>query len=161
MTSFYFTITTITTVGYGDISGGTSAEKIGAILLMLLGVISFSFASASLASIFSEFDNKGVTFKDKMAMLNRLQAEYDLPLKLCSNIVKNLSSSFEKQKDEKAEFVEDLPPGLRNELCVHMYKEIYKHISFVKSKSIEFISWICPLLQLSIKMKDEFIYSEE
>jgi len=46
LTSFYFTITTITTVGYGDISGGTSAEKVGAIFLMLFGVISFSFASA-------------------------------------------------------------------------------------------------------------------
>lgn len=56
LTSFYFTITTITTVGYGDISGGTMAEKIGAIILMLLGVISFSVASASLSSIFSSLD---------------------------------------------------------------------------------------------------------
>lgn len=46
LTAFYFTITTITTVGYGDISAGTSAEKIGAIFLMILGVISFSFACA-------------------------------------------------------------------------------------------------------------------
>ena len=43
-------------MGYGDISGGTMAEKIGAIILMLLGVISFSVASASLSSIFSSLD---------------------------------------------------------------------------------------------------------
>lgn len=46
LTAFYFTITTITTVGYGDISAGTFTEKIGCIFLMLLGVISFSFACA-------------------------------------------------------------------------------------------------------------------
>ena len=56
LTSFYFTITTITTVGYGDISGGTSAEKVGAIFLMLFGVISFSFASAQLSSILHSHD---------------------------------------------------------------------------------------------------------
>ena len=46
LTAFYFTVTTISTVGYGDISGGTMTEKIGAIFLMLFGVISFSFACA-------------------------------------------------------------------------------------------------------------------
>lgn len=50
LTSFYFTVTTITTVGYGDISGATKSEKIFCILIMVIGVIAFSFASGSLAS---------------------------------------------------------------------------------------------------------------
>ena len=51
LTAFYFTITTITTVGYGDISASTLIEKSGCIVLMLLGVISFSFACAQLSTI--------------------------------------------------------------------------------------------------------------
>ena len=51
LTSFYFTITTITTVGYGDINIDTVVEKIMCIFLMLTGVLAFSFASGSLASI--------------------------------------------------------------------------------------------------------------
>ena len=48
----YFTVTTITTVGYGDISGNqTQSEKIFCIFIMVAGVIAFSFASGSLASI--------------------------------------------------------------------------------------------------------------
>jgi hypothetical protein len=58
LTSFYFTVTTITTVGYGDISGNTSTEKIFCILIMVVGVISFSFASGSLASIMQNYDSK-------------------------------------------------------------------------------------------------------
>lgn len=72
LTSFYFTITTITTVGYGDISGGTIAEKIGAIVLMLLGVISFSVASASLSSIFASFDQGEAALREKMSLLRKL-----------------------------------------------------------------------------------------
>ena len=51
LTSIYFTVTTITTVGYGDVSISTKVEKIFCIITMLTGVIAFSFASGSLASI--------------------------------------------------------------------------------------------------------------
>ena len=56
MTSFYWTITTITTVGYGDISGTNDIEKLFCSLMMLFGVIAFSFANGSLASIISNYD---------------------------------------------------------------------------------------------------------
>lgn len=56
ITSFYFTVTTIVTVGYGDIVAVNSFERSVAILLMLIGVISFSFATGSLSSILSNYD---------------------------------------------------------------------------------------------------------
>jgi hypothetical protein len=54
--SAYVVVTTMTTVGYGDISPVNALEQIFGILLMVLGVIAFSFASASLASILSNYD---------------------------------------------------------------------------------------------------------
>jgi hypothetical protein len=49
--SFYWVVSTITTVGYGDISGTNNLERVFCSFLMLVGVISFSFANGSLASI--------------------------------------------------------------------------------------------------------------
>jgi len=66
LTAFYFTISTITTVGYGDISGGTPLEKMGAVVLMIMGSISFSISSASLSSIFSSYDSNEAAIKEKM-----------------------------------------------------------------------------------------------
>jgi len=54
--SFYWTITTITTVGYGDVSGKNPTEWVFCSLMMVIGVISFSFANGSLASILSNYD---------------------------------------------------------------------------------------------------------
>jgi len=56
ITAMYFTVTTITTVGFGDISGGSSTEKILCIILMIIGVIAFSFATGSLSSLLNNFD---------------------------------------------------------------------------------------------------------
>lgn len=47
----YWTITTITTVGYGDISATNTSERIVASIIMIIGVIAFSFAIGSLSSI--------------------------------------------------------------------------------------------------------------
>jgi len=57
ITAFYFTVTTLVTVGYGDITAYSLEEKAFAILLMLLGVVSFSFATGTIASIITSFDS--------------------------------------------------------------------------------------------------------
>ena len=56
LTSFYFTVQTITTVGYGDMSISSNSEKIYCVMIMLVGVMSFSFFSGSLASIIQFYD---------------------------------------------------------------------------------------------------------
>ena len=48
LASFYFTVTTITTVGYGDISGTNFTERLICIFLMITGVLFFSFSSGTL-----------------------------------------------------------------------------------------------------------------
>lgn len=49
--SFYWTITTITTVGYGDIYGTNDLERIFCSIIMIIGVVLFSLANGALASI--------------------------------------------------------------------------------------------------------------
>ena len=51
--TFYWTITTITTVGYGDISATNTLERWFCSAIMIVGVISFSFANGSLSLIIS------------------------------------------------------------------------------------------------------------
>jgi len=54
--SFYFSVTTVVTVGYGDITAISSTEKILATFLMIIGVIAFSFATGALSSIIANID---------------------------------------------------------------------------------------------------------
>ena len=74
--SFYFTVTTITTVGFGDISATNSTERIICVVLMLIGVISFSFATSQLTSILFNYDSSQAKLKEKIATLNEIKKEY-------------------------------------------------------------------------------------
>ena len=49
--AIYLMCATISTVGYGDISATNTAERIAASIIMIIGVIAFSFSTGSLSSI--------------------------------------------------------------------------------------------------------------
>ena len=56
--SFWWTIVTITTVGYGDIYPVTTGGRILAIFLMLGGIATFSAATATIAAHLIERNKK-------------------------------------------------------------------------------------------------------
>ena len=74
--SFYWTITTITTVGYGDITGKNILEYIFSCFMMVIGVISFSYANGSLASIISNYDDQNGSYLESLDILEQAQKEY-------------------------------------------------------------------------------------
>lgn len=54
--AIYWSVQTVTTVGYGDVGSVTILEKILCVVIMVFGVIAFSFANGSLASIMQNYD---------------------------------------------------------------------------------------------------------
>ena len=97
MVSFYWATTTITTVGYGDISGTNNAERVFCAIIMLFGVIAFSFANGSLTSIIQNVDTSNAKYEQQVTMLNEIYKEYCLPLELHNRIKKTLG--YKKEKD--------------------------------------------------------------
>jgi hypothetical protein len=78
------------TVGYGDIKAESVTEKLLAILLMLIGVILFSYATGSISSIISSADSEDARLKDKMATLKGLKSEYDIDVELFHRLARAL-----------------------------------------------------------------------
>ena len=58
LASLYFIVTTITTVGYGDITSKNPAEQAFCIILMIIGVIAYSMAISSFTNIMSAYNLK-------------------------------------------------------------------------------------------------------
>lgn len=100
MTSFYFSVTTIVTVGYGDITAINATEKIVAVFLMIIGVIAFSFATGALSSIIANIDQSEAILKEKMATLQDIEFEYKINKRLYNNLVKSIRyDQSKKSKD--------------------------------------------------------------
>lgn len=85
ITVCYFSITTLSTVGYGDLYPISNLEKVLGIVIMLAGVAFFSFVMSSFIEIISTFNrNLGVeeeTFElhNWMTLLTRFRENKPLP----------------------------------------------------------------------------------
>ena len=76
--AYYFSVTTFTTVGYGDIHATCTIERICAIFLMIGGVFAFSFATGTLTSILTSLDATNKQINEKMLVVNKLSQRYNL-----------------------------------------------------------------------------------
>lgn len=160
MTSIYFTVTTITTVGYGDIGGNTNVEKIFCILIMVIGVVSFSFASGTLASIIQNYDVQNAKQEDKMNILNKIHKDYSLPIDLYTRIKQCVKQEGNQEMDELNAYLEELPHKLKAEVSFYLHEETYMTMRFLKDKQMSFIAWICPLLKPQIVNENQYVFFE-
>lgn len=160
LTAFYFTVTTITTVGYGDISGGTDTEKVFCIFIQVIGVIGSSVASGTLASIMTSYDSKNAILSSKLTKLKKLKSDFNLPLELYGQITQSLTVNYGQIDQDLFTFVEELPHNLKIQVSYYLHQETYKTIHFLQDKKISFIAWICPLLKQRFVLENEVVYSE-
>lgn len=78
ITSVYYVVTTMSTVGYGDISGGTTLERIYCIMLMLIGVVAFNLISGALGALITNYDSSQAALQEKLLFLNNLRTKYPI-----------------------------------------------------------------------------------
>jgi hypothetical protein len=81
-------VTTITTVGYGDVRATNTGERMICILIMIIGVIAFSFTTGALSQILSSYDQTEAMLKEKISTLNEIHSKYKLSPELYDEIRK-------------------------------------------------------------------------
>ena len=126
LTSFYFIITTFSTVGYGDISANNFSEKIFCIIVMCVGVTAFAAGTSTLTNLIQNYDTENKAMQEKIDVLNRIYKEYFLPLKLYENVKKSIKYQFQNDIDDIMKFVEGLPQDLRLEVTLFIFESTFK-----------------------------------
>jgi Ion channel len=97
VTSFYFCVTTLVTVGYGDITAYSIGERAVCSCLMILGVVSFSIATGALSSIITSYDSKEALLKEKIATLNEISNEYMINIDLFNKLARTIKYDHSKK----------------------------------------------------------------
>ena len=126
LTAIYYVVTTMSTVGYGDISGGTTLERIFCIVLMLTGVISFNLISGTLGSLITNYDSSQAALNEKMLYLNNLRQRYRITDELFLRIKKSLHFDHTLNMSSLDLFIDQLPVNLRLDISMEIHKENFR-----------------------------------
>jgi len=134
MYSLYFTLTTMTTVGYGDITPTNYSEVCFASILLLVATVVFAALMGSLTDLIGNLNSENNIRTEKVMMLSRYMTWRSVPRDLFTAVRKHLLYLWETNKGYDAyedEIKEQLPPVLRKELCYHIYGRILRSAPFL------------------------------
>ena len=162
LTSVYFILTTVTSVGYGDIIGKTFTEFCFQIIILIFGLIAYSWLISSISNYVKENSKHNEIFTKKIGMLNEIKLEHpNMPNELYDKIYLHLEYINLKQKKDKSSLIESLPHTITKSLLYEMYKPIIENFNFFKNfKNSEFIMRVISKLRPIIAAKNDMLLEQ-
>ncbi|KAK3234222.1 hypothetical protein CYMTET_55513, partial [Cymbomonas tetramitiformis] len=123
--SVYWTMTTLTTVGYGDISPTTNTERVFTCVVMLIGAVVYASIFGSVAVLIQNFDASDARYKEKMDALKEFAAFYDLEHNMYMKMV-NYSDAlhFQNHGFDAHMVLKDLPSTFKMEVYGAIHRDL-------------------------------------
>lgn len=162
--SIYFIITTLATVGYGDIYPCNNIERILVIMWIIIVMFFMTFNISSMSNMISNIDTKDSILQYKTTIIEDFCKENKLNKELRFRLKEAIKYSTEQNGGSlynKQELILHLPNKLRFEVALAMHKGLAREIWFFQQYNSVFVSSIIPLLISQRFHKDSVIYKEK
>jgi CRP-like cAMP-binding protein len=160
VSSIYFIMYTILTIGYGDISPVNSIERFFVILIMLVGVLLYSFAVSSLGNILTSYDKNTAKYNQSLQLLNEIKIKHRVPDAFYEKVAKFINYDHKFNKIEQFVFINELPAALKHLMLNNMYDAVLKNFKFFKFEDEEFKSKVLLSLRPVQAYRKEYICVE-
>jgi Ion transport protein/Cyclic nucleotide-binding domain len=131
--ALYWTITTMTTIGYGDITPSRDLEYIVAMVIMLLGASMYAFIIGNVASLLNHLDYGKANHWQRMETVTEYLRSRQVPKTLVARIRAFYEYLWTKHKGVPRDtIISDLPESLRLEVLLSLARELLENVPLFK-----------------------------
>ncbi|MBL3657896.1 cyclic nucleotide-gated ion channel [Fulvivirga sediminis] len=159
--ALYWVSTTLTTVGYGDITPNTNAQYIYAICLQIMGVGVFGYIIGNIAGFLTRKDPATVRYFENMDRLSALVRYRSITKKLQREIHYFYTYQWRKRMGyDESSFLAGLPRNLQRELSLQLKRGAIEKIYLFKDANEAFITEIAMHLSSVVLTPDQVLFEE-
>ena len=156
--ALYWCVTTLTTVGYGDVTPATNAETVYAMLVMVLGVGVYGYVIGNVAGLLSKIDPARVRHREAVEKVSAFMRYRQVPAILRQRILDYYEYLWEKRLGyDEAMAISDLPPTLRTEVALFLNRDIIQKVPLFRGASDDFIRSVALEMHPIIFMPGDYI----
>lgn len=146
--ALYWCITTLTTVGYGDVTPETPAQTVYAMVVMLLGIGVYGFVIGNVATLLTRMDLAKAHYVATLERLSGFLRYRRIPPDLRRHIFDYHRYLWERRLGyDETSVLAGLPPTLRRELSLVLQGDFIEKVSFLQGASRELIQDLCAELK--------------
>lgn len=138
--AFYWTVTTLTTIGYGDITPANPLQFLYVIVVMLMGAAIYGFIIGNIANIIANIDVAKSQFREKMENIDTFIKYRGIPSDLQTRIHDYYDYLWESRRGyDESNLLQDLPKSLKTQVAFFLNREIIEKVPLFKDASREFV----------------------
>lgn len=155
----YWAFTTLTTVGYGDISAKTNPQMIYACLVQVIGVGVFGYVLSNVASLLARNDAAREHHMNNLDRVELYMNTHEIPGPLRSKIRSYYHYMWHNKKGyQDNSILEDLPVKIQSELYLHINKPILEEVPFLSGADPDLVEDLMHQLEFRICVPGERIF---
>ncbi|KAJ3414313.1 Kinesin-like protein kif27 [Chytridiales sp. JEL 0842] len=158
ISTLYWTITTMTTCGYGDITPQNDGERVFAIFAMTSGTFFYGYVSGTIASALSNMDSRRVSYQQKMDAIRQYMTDRAMDSDMQERVLEYYDYVWERNKgiDVKNLF-EDMPSTFKSEVALSLNNAIIDNATIFHGCSIGFRRMIAIAMKLYFFTANEYV----
>ncbi|XP_028991163.1 potassium voltage-gated channel subfamily H member 4-like [Betta splendens] len=125
ITALYFTLTSLTSVGFGNVCANTDAEKIFSICTMLIGALMHGLVFGNVTAIIQRMYSRRSYYHTRMKDLKEFTRVHCLPQQLKQRMLEYYQTTWSVNHGiDTNELLHDFPDELRADIAMHLHKDI-------------------------------------
>jgi CRP-like cAMP-binding protein len=160
ITSLYWAIISITTMGYGDIKPVSADERLFCVFVALVGAITFSYCMGTISSLIASVTGSRFRASTKETEVSEYIGFRELSIPLANRIRTFYSMSWRKSGAlfKEAEILGEVPTRLRMEVLAEIGAKYRAQVAVLQGFDDECIGRIFTQLRRIDFMPDEAVY---
>ncbi|CAJ1054166.1 potassium voltage-gated channel subfamily H member 1-like [Xyrichtys novacula] len=127
ITSLYFTMTSLTSIGFGNIAPNTDGEKIFAVAMMMIGSLLYATIFGNVTTIFQQMYANTNRYHEMLNSVRDFLKLYQVPKGLSERVMDYIVSTWSMSRGIDTEKVLQIcPKDMRADICVHLNRKVFK-----------------------------------
>ncbi|KAF5475148.1 hypothetical protein F2P56_006987 [Juglans regia] len=155
VTAIYWSITTLTTTGYGDLHAENTREMMFDIFYMLFNLGLTSYLIGNMTNLVVHWTSRTRNFRDSVRAASEFAARNHLPPSIQDQMLSHICLKFKTEGLNQQGTLNGLPKAIRSSIAYHLFFPIVEKVSLFQGVSRDF------LFQLVSEMEAEYFPPKE
>jgi hypothetical protein len=146
--ALYWTVTTLTTIGYGDITPTTNVGRLFTMIVMIAGVGVYGVVIGNVSRMMVAGERFKEMARERMSDLASFMKYYNIPERLQQNVFSYYQHLLTKRlTDNDNKIINELPQALQHELQIYMNMKLIRGLPIFKDCSQQCLKELAGAMQ--------------